>query len=251
MSKESGNGWMCKAGNIFVLAAIALAAHAEPIPPEPQMFLDGSMLMVGYEADPAALRELLPKGLEVHPSNMVILNQYIVPDAAKTSGLGAYTLTYLAIQVKGHDGYMAGSPDPVPGRYMAYYWNSSEAMRAYTRRGGFPDSGAGLTYVERDGLKLSTGLAVDGQNFIEVRAEVGGDWSPPFGGQNNYFGQRGGVPVKFPLPYVCKAMKTDNTTVSFSMPTSHPAAKLNPRKLIWAAHLNCDIVYPQGILLKN
>jgi hypothetical protein len=229
------------------------AAQQSPLP-EPQLVLGGEMLLIGYEADPVALRELLPAGLEPHPANMVILNMYKVPDASATSGLGAYTLTYLAVAVNGYDGYVVGSNDRPPGRYVAYYWNSSDAMRAYTRDSGFPDNGTGMTTMTQQVGKVVTTLTVDGKPFIEASAKVSGDWSPRFGGQNNYFGAKGEGSarhaVRFPLPYVCQALKTENTTVSFEMPASPPASKLKPKKVLWAARANCDIVYPQSVALR-
>lgn len=242
--------------SLLAAAAIVAPAAAQQAPlPEPQLVLGGEMLLIGYEADPAALRELLPPGLEPHPANMVVMNMYKVPDASATSGLGAYTLTYLAVAVSGHDGYVAGANDRPAGRYIAYYWNSSDAMRTYTRSSGFADSGPGTTTLAQQGGKVTTTLTVDGQPFIEASVDVSGDWSPRFGGQNNYFGSKGDgsarYAVRFPLPYVCQALKTENATISFQMPAGHPALKLKPKKVLWAARANCDIVYPQSVALRH
>jgi hypothetical protein len=38
-----------------------------------------------------------------------------------------------------------------------------------------------------------------------------------------------------------------NASVSFNVPADHPASKLKPKKVLWAARVNCDIVYPQGV----
>ena len=91
--------------------------------PAPQLVTNAWMFIIGYEADPKALKELLPEGLEPHPNNRVVLNMYTVPDASQTSGFGAYTLTYVTIEVKGHDSYTMGAPTGYPGRYFAYYYN--------------------------------------------------------------------------------------------------------------------------------
>lgn len=239
---------------LALAAACSTGLAAQPLP-EPQLVMGGEMLLIGYEADAAAIKALLPPGLKPHPANMIVMNMYKVPDAAKTSGVGAYTLTYLAAAVDGWDGYVAGTEDHPPGRYVVYYWNSSEAMRSYTHAGGFPDSGPGATTLEERNGKVHTTLTLDGKPAIEATADISGDWSPRFGGHQNYFGAKGDgsarKPVRFPLPYVCQAVKTENAEVKFSLPADHPAAKLQPKKILWAARANCDIVYSQGVALTR
>jgi hypothetical protein len=55
----------------------------------------------------------------------------------------------------------------------------------------------------------------------------------------------------FPVPWVCSAMETSNPSVTFSMPAGHPAARLKPTKVVWAARMNCDITYPQAVAPKK
>jgi Acetoacetate decarboxylase (ADC) len=218
--------------------------------PEPQLVKDAWMLLVGYEADGAALRELLPPGLEADPGSMVVMNMYTVPEGSETSGLGAYTLTYLAVQLKGQDGYIAGTPNGIPGRYVAYYWNSSDSMRIYTRRSGFPDNPGGSTTLLKESGTVTTTLTVNGQAFIEATAQISGDPQAPYGGHINYFGAKNGQAVRFPLPYICSNVKTENPSVTFKVPSNHPAAKLKPKKIVWAALARCSIVYPQAVAHK-
>lgn len=166
------------------LAATAAPGHAENAPPAPQLVQGGQMLLVGYEADPVALRAALPRELEPL-GNMVLMNMYTVPDAMRTSGLGAYTLTYLTILVKGHDGYAVGSKDGLPGRYMLFYWNSSDSMRQFTRGAGFPDNPGGITSLVDGGGKATAALSVDGKPFIQASADVADQWGGPSGGQRD------------------------------------------------------------------
>ena len=73
----------------------AASAGAGPGPlPEPQLVMGLDALVIGYEADPAALQELLPAGMQRHPANMVVMNMYRVADGSRTSGLGAYNLIF-------------------------------------------------------------------------------------------------------------------------------------------------------------
>lgn len=238
---------------LAVTASIASVpfANAESLLPMPQLVQDGQMLLVGFEADPQAVRDLLPKGLEPLPNHMVLMNMYTVPDGARTSGLGAYTLTYLTILVRGHDGYIAGSPDPLPGRYLAYYWNSSESMRKVTRANGFPDQPGGMTAIEQADGKARFTLTVDGRPFIQATADVSGEPSPPAGGQTNYFSKTDKGVMQYPIPWVCRGLKTENPAVTFSMSPQDPVAKLKPKKVVFAMRMNCDIVYPQSVALSK
>lgn len=232
------------------MAGVPLVSAAQSPLPTPQLVQGGQMLLVGYEADAKAVRDLLPRNLEP-VGNMVLMNQYTVPDGSRTSGLGAYTLTYITLLVKGHDSYAVGQKDGLPGRYLVYYWNSSDSMRQFTRGTGFPDDDGGQTMLSDDGGKVHTALQVNGRPFIQVDAELSGDWSPPSGGHSNYMREVAGKGLTlFPVPWVCSVKQTSNPTVTFSVPDSHPAARLKPTKVVWAARMNCDIAYPQPVALK-
>jgi acetoacetate decarboxylase len=49
--------------------------------------------------------------------------------AEQTSAFGAFSLTYLTGEIDGHDRLAADGALPIPGRFFAYYWNSSPRMR--------------------------------------------------------------------------------------------------------------------------
>jgi acetoacetate decarboxylase len=87
--------------------------------PTPQLLKDVRMIIVGYRADEDALRAVLPPGLEPHESRQVQMNMYECPDPAQTSGFGAFTLTYLTVEVAGHDSLAAEGSLAIPGRYFA------------------------------------------------------------------------------------------------------------------------------------
>src|SRR5690625_1801676 len=89
-------------------------------PPTPPLIRGAPVLITGYEVDPEALRYVLPPGLEPHPNNGVRMNMYEI-DAVTTSGFGAFSLTYLTVEIDGHDSLAADGTMPIPGRFFAYY----------------------------------------------------------------------------------------------------------------------------------
>ena len=240
----------------YVLAVIMIVsgllisrsnAEEDTLPP-PQLVTNAWMLIVGYEADPEAIKAVLPEGLEPHPNNRVVLNMYTVPEADQTSGFGAYTLTYVTVEVAGQDSYTMGQPTGFPGRYFAYYFNSSPVMRAFTKPAGIPAETGFTTTTVKDG-KLTATLEVDGVKFMESTADVGSDFVGVLGGHLNYFGliNSPGMQqvVKYPIPWVGHPVSTENATVTFTMPEDHPLYQLKPKKVDWAVWIKGSFVYPQ------
>ena len=227
------------------------------VPPAPQLVTDAWMLYMGFKADAGAIRSLLPQEFEPHPDNMVVINLYTVPDASQTSGFGAYTLTYLTLQIKGHDAYTMGSNEGMPGRFWVGYFVSSEVVRSFPGSVGIP-SEPGNTTLTKQGGKLRAVLEVGGQVFIEATADVGDEFQAPIGGHLNYFtkgkvktnGPEATQIVKFPIPYVSRPVRTENATVTFKMPESHPLYPLKPISVAWAAYVRGSFVYPQHQIIK-
>jgi hypothetical protein len=174
-----------------------LATENVKVPPAPQVVTDAWMLYIGFEADPAAIKSFLPLGLESHPNNMVVMNMYTVHDAFQTSGFGAYTLTYLTVQVKDHDAYTMGSSSTEPSRYWAGHLNYF-----------------GLRKIQKNGSEVTQIM-------------------------------------KFPIPYISRAVKTEASTVTFNMPENHRPRRLNPTKVKWAAYVRDSFVYSQAEVLNG
>ncbi len=228
--------------------------------PAPQLVTDAWMLIIGFEAEPKALRAILPPGLEPNPSNLVVMNMYTVPDASQTSGFGAYTLTYLTVQLKDQDSYIMGSSTGEPGRYFAFYFNNSELMRDFTKKVGIPAE-EGMTKQTKENGKLMSVLEVGGKPFIVATAEVGDELQSPVGGHLNYFGlkkaEMEGKDVtqimKYPIPFLVRTVKTDNANVDFTdnVPKEHPLNSIKPKKVVWASYMKGSFVYPQAVVLKE
>ena len=196
------------------------------------------MLIIGYQADPVALRAILPPGLTPHPNNLVQMNMYEV-EANQTSGFGAFSLTYLTVEIADHDSLAAEGTMPIPGRFFAYYWNSSPRVQSYAREGaGIPAMPGVRRSATTDGVLTST-LTVDGQDVITARASVTDNPAGTLGGHLNYYAHRqiprpeGGIAalselIELPLPFVVDLYEATVDDISFSFPEGHPAAELAP-----------------------
>ena len=182
------------------------------------------MLIVGYEADREVLEAALPPGLDPHPNNLVQMNTYRVPSREQTSHLDPYSLTYLTVEVDGHDRRAvsaAQSEFPVPGRLWVGYWNDSPQMQAFTREaGGIPTLAGSCSWEEEDGILIST-LSVDGEAVIEAEASAGAEQIDTLIGHLHYYAHRqipdpaGGRTqinelVEFPIPFVSDLHEAEN-----------------------------------------
>jgi hypothetical protein len=107
---------------------------------------------------------------------------------------------------------------------------------------------------------LSLGLEshpnnMDAYTMSSSSTEPGRYWA----GHLNYFGlrkiQKNGSEVtqimKFPIPYISRAVKTEAPTVTFSMPENHRPRRLNPTKVKWAAYVSGSFVYSQAEVLNG
>jgi len=239
--------------NMFFGGANNLNAQdAKPLP-GPQLVTDAWGFIAAYKADPEALKALLPPGLEPNPEGQVVINMYTVPDPNQTSGFGAYTLTYLTVELKDQDSYVMGQPTGYPGRYFVYYFNSSSIMREFTKKVGIPAQEGQTTTTVENG-KLKAVLTVDGKPFIESTADVGDTLGGFGGGHFNYFGlietEKDGKKinqvVKYPIPYVTGSVETKNAKINFKIPEDHPLSKIKPMAdPTWAVWWNGSFVYPQ------
>jgi hypothetical protein len=69
----------------------------------PQLVLQSRMLYTNWlPADPQACAQLLPPTLTPAPNHAVYMNQYVVDAGEQTTGFGAYSLTYLGLDVAGY-----------------------------------------------------------------------------------------------------------------------------------------------------
>ena len=115
----------------------------------------------------------MPEGLSAGEGAPVFFNQYIVDDASQASGgahpdgFGAYSLTYLGIDLAGLD-----TEDGTPGRWWTHYFNSSPPMIAYALARGVTLPPVART-LELSGTRLvATTWGEDGQELIRTTAHA-------------------------------------------------------------------------------
>jgi hypothetical protein len=135
----------------------------------PQLVINSRMIYSSWiPADPKAAAALLPDRLTPAANGAIYMNQYVVDAEEQTSGFGAYSLTYMGLDL----GNVLAPDGVTPGRFFTNYFNSSEIMREYVLERGVPAT-AGTTTVEVHGHELEATTFVDGVAIIRTRARVG------------------------------------------------------------------------------
>jgi hypothetical protein len=139
----------------------------------PQLIVGARMLyLVWIPADAAAAAALVPEELDAAPGSPVFLNQYVVDDPAQTSnaasdeGFGAYSLTYLGVELAGLD-----TEEGQPGRWWTHYFDSSPNMIRYASARGIP-AGEGKTELALEASNLVATTRVGGKEAIRTGAQV-------------------------------------------------------------------------------
>src|SRR5262245_57450059 len=130
------------------------------------------LYLVWLPADPRAAAALVPGELEAAPGSPVFMNQYVVDDGEQTSngasteGFGAYSLTYLGVDLAGLD-----TEDGTPARWWTHYLDSSANMIDYASAHGVPATGGETALALEDGVLVAT-TRLDGRDAIRTTVRV-------------------------------------------------------------------------------
>lgn len=217
--------------------------------PSPQMVLNSRMSYTSWiPADPDACARFLPRALRPAKNHAVYMNQYVVDSAEQTTGFGAYSLTYLGVDVDGHN-----APDGVtPGRFFTHYLNSSERVRAYVRERGVPATPGTTTVEVADGVMTATTYD-EGTAIIRTRARVGSDSVVTVAGHLRYITRVGNQLESGLYPYVGDlATPYSVLSIEFLEP-GHPVYALRPAAPLQVVEGSCfyaprdSFVYPGGV----
>jgi hypothetical protein len=215
----------------------------------PQMVINSRMLYTSWmPADPEAAAALLPAGGPT-PAGPVYMNQYMVDRDEQTSGLGAYSLTYLGLDI-------AGMMDPegvTPARYMLFYLNSNARMREFVIREYDLPAVPASTVVDVAGGGVSATTSLDGAPIIRTEAAIGSGSAMIARGMLTYVRQKEGRFMAGNFPYIADiADGFEVRSIEFLDP-SHPAYALRPAEPLQVVAASSffspddSFVYPGGV----
>ena len=196
----------------------------------PQLIVDSRMLyLVWLPEDVEAVKALVPEGLVPSADGAVYLNQYAVDNGEQTSNgaaeadsFGAYSLTYLGVDLDGLD-----TEAGVPARWWTHYYNSSESMNRYAAERGVP-TGPGRTTLELDGNQLVASTYLDDVLTIRTTATVNTELTTRASGQLRYITRVDDEFVSGRYPFVAD-LGTDFEVTSLEfLNAEHPVYALRP-----------------------
>lgn len=212
----------------------------------PQLVINSRMIYSSWiPADPKAAAALLPNRLK--PAGPIYMNQYVVDSEEQTSGFGAYSLTYLGLDLAG-----LTAPDGVtPARFFTNYFNSSQIMREYVLERGVPAT-PGSTTVEVHGHDLEATTSVDGVPIIRTRAKVGKKIGVVARGHLTYVTQLGGKLMAGNYAYIGDLVDPFELQSVEFLAKDHPVWAIRPAQPLqvvtgssWFAPKD-SFVYPGG-----
>lgn len=190
----------------------------------PQMVSNSRMLYTSWiPADPRACAELLPRALQPATNGAIYMNQYVVDTAEQTTGFGAYSLTYLGLDVANEP-----APDGItPGRFFTHYFNSSRIVREYAAERGVPASPGHTTLELRESTLVAT-TYVDERPIIRTTAVVGDRADIVLAGHLRYITQVKDRLVSGNYPYIGELVSQFTVQSIDFLDPAHPVYALRP-----------------------
>ncbi len=215
----------------------------------PQMVVNSRMLYTSWmPADPEAAANLLPKGGPT-PAGPVYMNQYVVDTDEQTSGFGAYSLTYLGLDIAG----MFDPAGAIPARYMLFYFNSSPIMREYAERVYGLPAVPGTTDLTAGGGTVTATTSLDGSPVIRAQASISDDILMVARGQLTYVRELGGKMFAGNFPFIADLVDGFSLNSVEFLDPDHPVYALRPADPLDVVVGSCfyspddSFVYPGGI----
>jgi acetoacetate decarboxylase len=216
----------------------------------PYQYTGDVVLMIVYEAEEQAVREVLPRELEPLPGNTVAMCFFLCPDV---TGIGPHNFTMPCIPVRYGD---------YTGQFVPYLYTSTDASLACYREGqGWP-AVLGETEIVEEGGRVRGRVVRQGREIMRAEATVGGavitelDFLPiilykeipGIDGQScdaAYF-------LTSTSRLTNLSFKSGSGELSFTDPADDPIARLKPVKITSAVYGTMDDFYPESIrILKD
>ncbi|HEY0323937.1 MAG TPA: acetoacetate decarboxylase family protein [Pyrinomonadaceae bacterium] len=216
----------------------------------PYQYTDDVVLMIAYEAEEAAIREVLPRELEPMPGNVVVMCFFLCPEV---TGMGAHNFTMPCIPVRYGD---------YTGQFVPYLYTSTDASLACYREGqGWP-AVLGQTEIAEAQGRVRARVVRDGREIMRATAQVGGeaitslDFLPVI-----LYKEIPGIDGKScDAAYFLTStslltnlnFKSGSGELSFTEPVDDPVARLKPVNISSALYGTMDDLYPESIrVLKD
>ena len=218
--------------------------------PPPYQYTGDVVLMIVYEAEERAVREVLPRELEPLEGNNVAMCFFLCPDV---TGIGPHDFTMPCIPVRYGD---------YRGQFVPYLYTSTDASLACYREGqGWP-AVLGQTEVAEEGGRVRARVTRGGREVMRASAAVGGeritslDFLPIIlykeiptidgrGCDDAYFLTSTSLLTNLDF-------RAGSGELSFPDPGDDPVARLKPLKVTTALYGTLDDFYPETIrVLKD
>ncbi len=216
----------------------------------PYQYTNDVVLMIVYEAEESAIREVLPRELEPMPGNIVAMCFFLCPEV---TGMGPHNFAMPCLPVRYGD-YV--------GQFVPYLYTSTDASLACYREGqGWP-AVLGQTEIEEIDGKVRGRVIRNGREIMQATARVGGETLtsldflpiilykeiPGIDGQScddAYFLTSTSLLTNLNF-------KAGDGELKFTDSESDPIARLKPIKISSALYGTLDDLYPESIrVLKN
>ena len=215
----------------------------------PYQYVDDVILMIVYEAEEKAIREVVPRELEPLPGNTVVMCFFLCPEV---SGIGAHNFTMPCIPVRYGD---------YTGQFVPYLYTSTDASLACYREGqGWP-AVLGQTEITEAQGRVRARVSRGGREIMRAQAKVGGEAItaldflpiilykeiPHIDGQScdaAYFLTSTSLLTKLNF-------KAGTGELSFTEPLDDPVARLKPVRINSALYGTMDDLYPESIRVLN
>ncbi|HZS08693.1 MAG TPA: acetoacetate decarboxylase family protein [Blastocatellia bacterium] len=216
----------------------------------PYQYTDDVVLIIMYEAEESAIREVLPRELEPLPGNAVAMCFFICPDV---TGIGPHNFAMPCIPVRYGD---------YTGQFVPYLYTSTDASLAcYREVQGWPAVLGQTEIVEAQGI-LRARVTRNGREIIGATAKVGGEEItsldflpiilykeiPAIDGQrcdDAYF-------VTSTSLFTRISFRAGSGELNFTDPGDDPVARLKPMRVSSALYGTMDDLYPESIrVMKN
>jgi hypothetical protein len=215
---------------LVLSAGLVLAGDAAPPPPYLQTKVDGIGVVVVFDA--AAVRSVLPPGIEPVEEMTGGINLY---NAEEGYGLTPFSAFYIYVNIKGFD-----SAGGAKGRWMlqGVYGPETKVSEAIRKYHGFPFRAGESRRVTKDASTVGIGTLA-GQEVVRLVVTSKPTTCKSVAGALNYPGQLDTSRdiVVTQIPYVGELCEADPVSVDITAPAGDPLHKLKPVKILGAITL--------------